>query len=171
MIESKIVKRVHELMLENNSFDIAIDATCGNGYDVLFLAEHYKKVIGIDIQPLAIKRTTEKTLNLKNVSLFLDDFNNIANYGMSNLIVFNLGFLPGSNRKIKTQDYNSNQAILKAYSILNGTLLIAAYVQHEGGYEEFLNLCNTLDSNNIPYTLEDEFENKEKLIIVKRVQN
>lgn len=171
MIESKIVKRVHELMLDNSSFNKAIDATCGNGYDVLFLANHYKEVIGIDIQPLAIKRTKSKTQDLTNVKLFQDDFNNITSYGMSNLIVFNLGFLPGSDRKIKTQDYTSNEAILKAYSILDGIMLVACYIQHEGGYEEFLKLLNTLEENKIKYLLEDEFENKEKLIIIKRVQN
>ena len=86
----------------------------------------------------------------------------------ANLIVFNLGFLPGSNRKIKTQDYTSDQAILKAYSILDGILLVACYTQHEGGYEEFLKLCKTLEENNIKYLLEDNFDNKEKLIIIKK---
>ena len=167
MIESKIVSRIHELILKNEKFDVAIDATVGNGYDTLFLAKHFKKVIGIDIQPLAIKRSIEKTQNLSNVSIFLDDFNNIKKYGYANLIVFNLGFLPGSNRKIKTQDYTSNIAITNAYEILDGTLLIAAYIQHEGGYQEFINLCKTLEEKNIPYVLEDAFDNKEKLIIIK----
>lgn len=168
MIESKIVKRIHELTIENKKFDVAIDATVGNGYDTLFLANHFKKVIGIDIQPLAIKRSKEKTKHLENVSLFLDDFNNIKNYKYANLIVFNLGFLPGSNRKVKTQDYTSDKAIINAYQILDGTLLIAAYIQHDGGYQEFLNLCNSLENNNIKYTLEDDFDNKEKLIIIKK---
>ena len=79
-MESSIVKRTHELMLENIKYDIAIDATVGNGYDTLFLANHYKKVIGIDIQPLAIKRSKEKTKDLSNVEIYLDDFNNIVNY-------------------------------------------------------------------------------------------
>ena len=168
MIESKIVKRIHELILENKRFDIAIDATLGNGYDTLFLAKHFKKVIGIDIQPLAIKRSTEKIKGLQNISVFLDDFNNIKKYEYANLIVFNLGFLPGSNRKIKTQDYTSDKAIINAYEILDGTILIAAYVQHEGGYMEFLKLCESLEKNNIAYTLEDNFDNKEKLIIIKK---
>ena len=60
MIESKIVTRTHELMIENTKKDVAIDATLGNGYDTLFLSEHYKKVIGIDIQELAIKRSKAK---------------------------------------------------------------------------------------------------------------
>lgn len=165
---SNIVKRTHELMINNKKYDIAIDATVGNGYDTIFLANYYNKVIGIDIQPLAIKRSTEKTKELNNVELYLDDFNNIDKYKYANLIIFNLGFLPGSNKKIKTQDYTSDQAILKAYSILDGILLVACYIQHEGGYEEFEKLINTLNINNIKYILEDNFENKEKLIIISK---
>ena len=168
MNESNIVKRTHELMIENNMFDIAIDATVGNGYDTLFLSNYYNKVIGIDIQPLAIKRSSEKTKDLNNVELYLEDFNNIDKFNYANLIIFNLGFLPGSNRKVKTQDYTSDQAILKAYSILDGKMLIACYVQHEGGYEEYLKLLNTLHENNINYLLEDDFSNKEKLIIINK---
>lgn len=166
MIESKLVKRTHELMINNKNYEVAIDATVGNGYDTLFLANYYKKVIGIDIQELAIRRSKEKTKELSNVELYLDDFNNIDKYNYANLIVFNLGFLPGSNRKIKTQDYTSNEAILKAYNILDGTLIVACYIQHEGGYEEYLRLLETLENNNIKYILEDDFDNKEKLIII-----
>lgn len=169
MIESKIVSRVHELALTTPKKTVAIDATVGNGYDTLFLANHFEKVIGIDIQPLAIRRSSEKTKELKNVELYLDDFNNIENYSYANLIIFNLGFLPGSNRKVKTQDYTSNLAILNAYSILDGLMLIACYVQHDGGYEEFKTLCNTLDLNRIKYQIENEFNEKEILIIIKRM--
>lgn len=168
MIESGIVKRVHDLMLENIKFDCAIDATVGNGYDTLFLANHYKKVIGIDIQELAVKRSKEKTKDLTNVEIYLDDFNNIGNYKYANLIVFNLGFLPGSNRKVKTQDYTSNKAILEAYKILDGKMLVACYIQHEGGYEEYENLIKSLKENNISFILEDDFSNKEKLIIINK---
>ena len=168
MIESKIVQRTHEIMLENTKIELAIDATVCNGYDTKFLANHYKKVIGIDIQPLAIKRTKEKVKDIKNVEIYLDDFNNIDQYKNANLIVFNLGFLPGSNKKIKTQDYTSYKAIYKAYTILDGTLLIACYIQHEGGFEEFEKVLEMLNTNNINYILEDNFENKEKLIIIKK---
>jgi methylase of polypeptide subunit release factors len=167
-MESDIVKRTHELMLENIKFDVAIDATVGNGYDTLFLSNHYKKVIGIDIQELAIKRSKEKTKDLSNVEIYLDDFNNITKYDYANLIVFNLGFLPGSNRKVKTQDYTSNQAILNAYKILDGKMLVACYIQHEGGYEEYEKLIKTLNDNNINYILEDDFSNKEKLIVINK---
>lgn len=168
MIESKIVTRVHELALTPSKKQVAIDATVGNGYDTLFLANYYEQVIGIDIQELAIKRTKEKTSNLNNVRLFLDDFNNIKNYKYANLIIFNLGFLPGSNRKVKTQDYTSNLAIKKAYEILDGLMLVACYVQHEGGYNEYLTLIETLEENNINHIIENDFDNKEILIIIKK---
>ena len=167
-VESKTVQRTHELMLENKKYDIAIDATVGNGYDTLFLAKYYKKVIGIDIQELAIKRSKQKLQNYQNVELYLDDFNNIDRFKYANLIIFNLGFLPGSNKKIKTQDYTSNEAILKAYNILDGILIIACYIQHEGGYEEYLRLINTLKENNIKYEEESCLDNKEILIIIKK---
>ena len=168
MIESNIVTRVHELALTVDTKNVAIDATVGNGYDTLFLAQHFNKVIGIDIQPLAIKRSKEKTQALNNVELYLDDFNNISNYKYANVIIFNLGFLPGSNRKVKTQDYTSDLAILNAYQILDGIMLVACYIQHEGGYDEYLKLCSTLKENNIVYDEENTFFNKEILIIIRK---
>ena len=168
MNESKIVKRTHELMIQNNNFNVAIDATVGNGYDTIFLSKYFKKVIGIDIQELAIKRTKDKVKDITNVELYLDDFNNIDKYGYADLIVFNLGFLPGSNKKIRTQDYTSNKAILKAYDNCNEALIIACYIQHEGGYNEYQAVIDTLKENNIKYTIENEFEGKEILIIIKK---
>lgn len=168
MIESKVVKKVHEYALSSPKKLVAIDATVGNGYDTIFLSNHFEKVIGIDIQELAIKRSKEKTKDLKNVELYLDDFNNIKSYKYANVIIFNLGFLPGSNRKIKTQDYTSDKAILNAYSILDGIMIVACYVQHDGGYQEYLNLLDTLKVNEIQFEIEDNFDNKEIIIIIKR---
>ena len=168
MKEITIVERTHQIALENPKKDIAIDATCGNGYDALFLASYYKMVIGIDIQDLAIKRSIQKTIEIKNIKIEKNDFNNIDSYKYANFIIFNLGFLPGSNRKIKTQDYNSDNAILKAYSILDGTLVVAAYLQHEGGLEEYKKIIQALKKNKIPYKIEDDFQGKEILIVIER---
>lgn len=169
-MESLIVKRTHELMKNNNIYKIAIDATVGNGYDTLYLSQYYDKVIGIDIQELAIKRTSKKIENIHNVELYLMDFNDIHKFNYANLIVFNLGYLPGSNKKIKTQDYTSDKAILNAYSILDGILLVACYTKHDGGMDEFNRLINTLNNNNIVYSLEDNFDNEEKLIIINKTK-
>ena len=47
-------------------------------------------------------------------------------------------------------------------------MLVACYIQHEGGYEEYEILIQTLKDNNIEYILEDDFSNKEKLIIINK---
>lgn len=168
VIESLLVKRTHEMMLNNKKFEVAIDATLGNGHDALYLSKHYKKVIGIDIQELAIKRSKKRLEKIENIEIFLDDFNNIAKYQYANLIIFNLGFLPGSNKKIKTQDYSSYNAVLNAYSILDGVLLVACYIQHDGGYDEYLKIIEALKNNNINY-LEEKLSNEILLIIEKYI--
>ena len=106
--------------------------------------------------------------DFKNIEIHLEDFQNIKTYKYANVIIFNLGFLPGSNRKIKTQDYNSNIAVLNAYKILDGIMLVACYIQHEGGLNEHLNLLKTLDENNINYSVENNFGEKEILVIIKK---
>ncbi len=163
---SLLVKRTHELMIINKKYDVAIDATLGNGYDSLFLADYYDKVIGIDIQDLAIKRSKKRLEGIQNIEIHQDDFNNILNYQYANLIIFNLGFLPGSNKRIKTQDYHSYNAVLNAYKILDGKMLIACYVQHDGGYDEYLKIIDALNENNISY-IEEKFENEILLIVEK----
>lgn len=168
MIESKLVKRTHELMLIPDKKSIAIDATLGNGYDTLYLSRYYEKVIGIDIQPLAIRRSMEKTKDIKNIEIYLNDFNNISEYKYANLIIFNLGFLPGSNKKIKTQDYTPEQAIFNAYEILDGLMLVACYIQHDGGYDEYLKIIKELTKNNISYIEENDFDSKEILLIINK---
>ncbi len=165
---SKVVKKYHKIIKKNKG-EIAIDATCGNGHDTIFLSEHFKHVYSFDIQELAIKRTKEKMYYINNVSLYLDDFNNIDQYvEKANLAVFNLGFLPGSNKKIKTQDYTSSKAIKKCYNLLEdgGILIVCAYTKHEGGIEEYNAVLE--EFKDIKYDLYDKFKNQEKLIVIKK---
>lgn len=166
---SPIVKDFRKIARENKNKTIAIDATCGNGHDTIFLSSLYEKVYSFDIQDLAIKRTTSKLYNTKNVELYKEDFNNINKYvEKADLIVFNLGFLPGSNKIIKTQDFNSNLAIRKAYDLLNenGTLVICAYRGHEGGMDEYAKIINEIKDLN--FTLKEKYHNNEALITINR---
>ena len=50
---------------------IVIDATCGNGNDTLFLAQHVTsgRVHAFDIQETAILNTQQKTKDFDNVTL------------------------------------------------------------------------------------------------------
>ena len=62
-MSSFVVNKSHELILQIKNKNLALDATLGNGHDSLFLASLFNKVIGIDIQPLAIKRSKERLKN------------------------------------------------------------------------------------------------------------
>lgn len=166
---SKIVKDYRVLAKENRNKKVAIDATCGNGHDTVYLSSLYEHVYSFDIQELAIRRTKNKMYYINNVSLFNEDFSNIDKYvtTKADFIIFCLGFLSGSNRKIKTQDYNSHLAIRKAYNLLNdeGTLVICSYRSHEGGMEEYNRIIEEIKDLN--YTVKEKYNNKEALIIIK----
>lgn len=87
-------------------------------------------------------------------------------------IIFNLGFLPGSNKKILTQDYHSEEAIIDSYDLLadHGTLLICCYIQHPGGKEEFERIIKNLEDHHLPYQLITFDETPDKLILIEKVE-
>ncbi len=169
-INSNIVDLSHELILKSTNKNIAIDATCGNGHDTLFLSNHFDQVYSFDIQPLAIRRTQKKIRDITNITLINDDFNNIPKYiPLANLILFNLGFLPGSDKKINTKDYHAEIAILSAYKLLiDGSMIICCYTAHDGGIAEYERIISALNQQEIKYQLYDNFTNEEKLIYIKK---
>ena len=166
---SKIVKDARKIIKNFKNKNIAIDATCGNGHDTIYLSKYFEKVYSFDIQELAIKRTKQKLYYINNVELYVDDFNNISSYNIKpNLIIFNLGFLPGSNRKIKTQDYTPELAIRKCYDMLNddGIIIVCSYRAHDGGMDEFNKIINEI--KNLNYTIKGKYKNNEALIVIKK---
>lgn len=166
--KAQIVYDSHEEILKTKNKKLAIDATCGNGHDTLFLANNFDEVIAMDIQELAIKRTKKLLIKYTNVKIIQDDFNNIDKYPIPSLIIFNLGFLPGSNKKIKTQNFNSEKAILKSINHCEEKIIIACYVKHDGGIIEYNKIIDVLNENNINYTIKDDYPNEEKLIIIQK---
>lgn len=124
--------------------DGAIDATCGNGQDTLFLCDlPLAYVIGIDIQPSAIQKTqTLLTEKQKKASLYQQchsAWETIALPFAPRLIVYNLGYLPGSDKRLTTQLETTLQSIEKALVLLGekGALSITLYPGHtEGAREE-----------------------------------
>lgn len=130
--------------------DLVIDATTGNGYDTCFLAEKVGKqgtVIGFDISPVAIKQTQllfqklslESTLSLHNKSHELMSQvipNNLA--GNISAVMFNLGYLPGSNKTLITTKNSTLIALDQSLSLLKlgGVITIISYPGHSGGPEE-----------------------------------
>ena len=89
------------------SASVVVDATCGNGHDLLYLAERAQSechLYGIDIQEQAVSASRELLASKKlqsNVTItFLHNSHDIALHqeikeNTIDLIIFNLGYLPG----------------------------------------------------------------------------
>jgi tRNA G37 N-methylase Trm5 len=147
-----------------NPGDIVIDATCGNGYDTLFLANiALTNVSGtlfsLDIQPEAIE--SAKGLLLKELNPLLIDkvnfvlgshaaFPNIIAPESVQLIVYNLGYLPGGDKTKTTMTDSTLQSISQAQLLIKkrGMISITCYPGHEEGKHEeeaILNYCAQLN--------------------------
>ncbi|WP_200415880.1 tRNA (mnm(5)s(2)U34)-methyltransferase [Virgibacillus salexigens] len=128
--------------------ETVIDATCGNGYDTLFLSNVVGKnghVLAFDIQDDAIIATKQKLEenNRTNVSVIQDSHANLQAYIPTNefLIggaVFNLGYLPKSDKSIVTKGQSTINAIntILQYLKTSGLIVLVVYHGHEGGEEE-----------------------------------
>ncbi|GFN35414.1 tRNA 5-(aminomethyl)-2-thiouridylate-methyltransferase MnmM [Tepidimicrobium xylanilyticum] len=148
------------------------DCTVGNGNDTVLLAKlvgESGKVYGFDIQSVALNITREKLYNenLENrVILIEDGHENIDKHVNENInfAIYNLGYLPGGNKKIKTNVNTTLISLEKSLSLLksNGLLLVTCYTGHEGGIEEKEGVMNFLRSlrQNEYHVIEFNFLNQ-----------
>lgn len=141
---------------------VIIDATCGNGHDTLALAEAQpSKLYGFDIQQQAVDNTLdllksngcENHLNNGTISIICDSHSNMQKHvnEPADLIVFNLGYLPGGDKAITTSASETKEAILTSLGLLNknGLLCITMYSGHAEGLAEkemLLEMAIELDS-------------------------
>jgi len=130
--------------------DITIDATAGNGFDTLFLANAVGpdgRVYAIDIQAAAIERVKLKLSEanlMDRVICCVDDHANVENIippehrDRVACAMFNLGYLPLSDKSLVTRVESSLPAIRNVSTMLQrgGVLTILAYVGHDGGRVE-----------------------------------
>ena len=164
-MSSFVVDKSHELILKLSNKNIAIDCTLGNGHDTLFLSSLFNEVYAMDIQPLALRRSKERLKDTSNTHLYLLNHKDIDTLNLLNvdLVLYNLGFLPGSDKKVITNYETTIESIKKAYSILdiNGTIIIASYIRHPNGLKEYQSIKEYLNENNIDYLeyiSEDSFD-------------
>ena len=164
-MSSFVVDKSHELILKIQNKNIAIDATLGNGHDTLFLSQYFNNVYSLDIQPLALRRSKERLKDTSNTHLFLLDHKDIDTLNISNvdLVLYNLGFLPGSDKKVTTNSSSTLLSIEKAYKLINedGVIIIASYIRQNNGKEEYESIINFLSKNNIyfnEYKSEDSYD-------------
>lgn len=122
----------------------AVDATCGNGHDTLWLSQHFARVYGFDIQKEAVEATRRRLdeASAENVELILDSHENMDRYVKEpvQVIVFNLGYLPGGSKETSTEAGSTLKALETALDLLdvNGLVSITMYQGHEAGYLERL---------------------------------
>ncbi|MBL7978932.1 MAG: methyltransferase domain-containing protein [Bacteroidetes Order II. Incertae sedis bacterium] len=131
--------------------DVTIDATLGNGYDALFLRRQVGStgfVWGFDIQETALKAATihfnHHFPGSTNHSFVLKSHANMREVlgegavGSIGGVMFNLGYLPGSDKTVVTQSDTTLSALEQAIKLLRigGLLTVVAYPGHVGGAKE-----------------------------------
>ncbi|MGI1731321.1 tRNA (mnm(5)s(2)U34)-methyltransferase [Streptococcus uberis] len=150
----KPIQMSHDFLEEWVTKDsIFVDATVGNGNDTLYFAPLVKKVYAFDIQKEAISRTQQKleANGIENVILIHDGHENVNHYVQDiDAAIFNLGYLPHSDKKIVTKSSTTLQAIKKIYERLvkGGRIALMVYYGHDGGEEEkdaILQYLSTMD--------------------------
>ncbi len=127
--------------------DIAIDATVGNGYDTVMLADGVGptgRVYGFDVQATALARTRVRLGDRRHVTLFETGHERMADvvpmdaHGRVAAIMFNLGYLPGADKRITTVAAATVAALASSLTLLapGGIVTLVLYRGHDAGDEE-----------------------------------
>lgn len=147
---------LHQVLREG---DAAIDATCGNGHDSAFLAQRVfsapaqpgeecrGSLYCIDVQESAI-RASETTLSavlspeqMARVRLLRQSHvtfpAEIAPRSVR-AVVYNLGYLPGSDKSVITRAEDTITSLRRALELVcvSGIVCVTCYRGHAGGAEE-----------------------------------
>lgn len=146
----------HFILTHLRKGDIAVDFTMGNGHDTEFLSKTVGEsghVYAFDIQEAALRSTAE---NLKkagcpeNYTLIHDSHHNVKNYVKEPIRagMFNLGYLPGSDKTVTTMRKTTLPAIEAAISLMDrdAIILVAVYPGHAEGEAEGREICEYLSS-------------------------
>jgi len=143
-----LTEAAHQIVRQHLQLgELAIDATLGNGYDTVFLAQCVGgegHVFGFDIQRQALDNTRQR-LHLyameQRCTLFLGCHSVMqlhlpeAVNGNIKAIMFNLGYLPGSDKALITQSETTLTALNTGCGLLakGGVITLLAYPGHAGG--------------------------------------
>ena len=162
-----------------------VDATCGNGQDTVLLAElagENGRVLAFDLQESAIKKTLERLKDAgldKRVELVLSGHERISGFlsEPAKAFVFNLGYLPSGDRRIKTVAGSTLRALGQARELLqpSGLILISVYTGHDGGEEEWEAVkgwCETLHPHEFNVWQSCQLNRSEKapfLVVVEKI--
>ncbi len=132
----------------------AVDATAGNGHDTLFLAGSVGpggRVYAIDIQEEAIgniKKRLEAAGLGDRVTLIRGGHQEMDRLVGTTVdaVMFNLGYLPGSDQSVTTGPDTTREGIKAALRIINpgGRISVVVYTGHRGSRAEAGEVANLL---------------------------
>lgn len=130
------------------------DFTMGNGHDTLWLSHavgENGRVYAFDIQAAALESTRATLAQggaYDNCTLIHDSHANAGQYVNEKICagVFNLGYLPGSDKSVTTMRESTLAAVKCAIGLLDddGIVLICIYPGHAEGTAEGEMLCDYL---------------------------
>lgn len=149
----KLTDLAHELIEKQESINIAVDMTVGRGNDTLFLALHAKKVYGFDIQDEALDFTKSLILvnAINNVDLIKADHQFLDDYIKEpiDLAIYNLGYLPESDKKVRTNSSSTIASLIKVVQMINqnGLIIIVVYPDDVNEANEVKAFVSGLDSS------------------------
>lgn len=138
---------------------VVVDATMGNGHDTLFLTSCVSPgghVFAFDVQAAALLET-QKRVPLEMTTLIHSGHETMRAHlppelhGKLSAVMFNLGYLPGTDKTLITRTETTMIAVREALDLLKpgGLLTVVVYPGHEGGAEEGRHISEwaiTLDS-------------------------
>jgi len=183
-----VIQYSHKLLKQSiEKGELAIDATCGNGNDTIVLSDIVGddgKVFAFDIQDQAIQTTKERLaeLNKKNVKLIKDSHANLKQYLLKEEqiggAIFNLGYLPRSDKRIITKGASTIKALETILKHLKkkGITVLVVYHGHEGGSEEkeqLLQYVTNLDQKHfqvLRYGYINQINNPPFVIAIKKIK-
>lgn len=138
---------------------LAVDATAGKGNDTLFLARAVGptgKVTAFDIQEDALRITAEKLKAAgveDRVRLLGENHRHMKDFIREpvDALMFNLGYLPGSDRAVVTDPHSTLEAMAAGLELLSptGRMSVVVYTGHPGAAAEsraVAAMAATLDS-------------------------
>lgn len=135
---------VRKILIEEGKKEgIVLDMTCGKGFDSKFILENLKpkKLYAFDVQEMSRDKSKE-TLGVfpDNFTFILDNHKNLDKYVKEeiDLAIFNLGYLPSSDKTITTNYRDVIEALEKILENSSKTsmIIITFYPGHPEGKKE-----------------------------------
>ena len=146
----------HFILTHLKEGDVAVDFTMGNGHDTEFLSKtvgEHGHVYAFDVQEMALASTKKHLSEVgcpENYTLILDSHHNVKNYVKTPIKagMFNLGYLPGSDKSVTTMRETTLPAIEAAIELMDrdAIILVAVYPGHAEGEAEGKMICEYLSS-------------------------